>query len=608
MTYGEETCTFLSLPNEMIVRILRFLGPVDLMAVERTSRVFSSLVNISYVLQTTKFLPSCSAGFLRYYLNEGRATAISELDLNDFLAADSRTVEGCVHSCVNLKTLRCVNTRLLPTALIRLLQDRLRCLQFLEWSVLESSHHRKDMRKFLLRQPTGNDAAPVIPNTLRGMYIEMAMSGCSVIFLCSLLERGSKLRHFHFHERMLSRRAETAAYLVLECLHVGTAGKFETFTFTDDRAAVAREAEITAAADEWCPVHAPESLLGVFEASLKKSSSVIVRQNPRPSANYVVIDRRTAHLVPKNFLNLFIVIDDDPFATLEVASHYHHWRRNARALTLESSPAQKVARAFSASAADAASFLKFLRGCHNLTELNLASFHFEATVNCCSILADAGLIGLRALALPSCALCWRGRLEQLAGARFCLDELDVRTALTARSQTCAVCMAPSTCNQEMFDYLYMLCPLRRLTLCDLPHVHDLGFLKDCMVMKHVHSLKLESTTKPLDLSFLRGVLKHGSRLRRLCITSIGITVHQWNELLVALCPLFPAAEFIHMHSFDPSLEPGPVAVSAFRATPQEGDDRESHPGPVPSADCVVLCRGRSLISAPRPRNCGPRRF
>lgn len=632
MASGEEACPFLSLPQEIIARILRFLGPEDLMAVERTTRELSRLARVSYVLQTTKFLPVYSPGTLRNYLDEGRAMAITELVLNDYLSAGSTTIEASVYGCVNLKTLRCINTRLLPTAVLRLLEDRLRGLKFLEWSILASSHHTSDVESFVW-QPSDNDAPPMIPETLHGMYVEVIPTSGNVLFLCNILKRSSTLRDFHLHERRLCTRVETGAYKVLESLHEGTAGKFITFTFTDDSAAVVPGAGRPAAPEGLSPVHEPGSLLGVLEASLKISPSVIVRQNPRPTTNCAVIDRSTSRTVPQSFLDLFILMDDNPFATLEAATRIHHWHHNTRALTLKSSPVQTVARTCSESPTDSDSFLEFFRGCNGLTELNLASFHFEEAFNCCSILADAGLVGLRALALPSCALCGSGCLEQLARARFRLDELDVRNALTAPPVTCAVCNAPSTCTEEAFEGLSLLCSLKRLTLCDLPHVRNLRFLKDCVVrelrlrnlgrgcfsseetakalteaVKHVHSFMWVSSIVPLEQSFVKRVLRNALQLRRLCIMSTGIKAIEWEDLLATLWPLFPAAEFIHAHCWIPGLGLAPIAVAVFRPIPPDGDDRAWYLESALSSDCVALCGARNLVSAPRPRNCGPRRF
>ncbi|KAK8765798.1 hypothetical protein V5799_031593, partial [Amblyomma americanum] len=475
---GERGC-LLSLPREMIIHILGFLGPVDLMAIERTSRELSRLARVPNVLRTTKFLPNYSADSLQVYLEESRAVQISELDLNGFLAANTITLERCVQSCVNLTTLRCANTRLLPTAMIRLLRDRLRYLQFLEWSILGNAEYQKDVDSFCW-EPPNDGRPPVIPETLRGMYVEVSSSRRNNLFLCSFLKRCSGLRNLHFHEIRYWREVATAAYSVLQSYHDGTAGKFETFTFTADAADVACEPERTTPDDEWSLLHTPESLLGVLKASLNMSPSVVVRQNLMPSANCVVLDSCTAHLVPSDFSNLFILIKYDAFAALEAASHYQ-WHLNTRALTLKVCPPETMARKYSASATDATSFYRFFAGCQKLTELNLAAFHFEVNFDCCSVMVDAGLIFLRALTLPSCALRCPGRLEQLARASFRLEELDVRAAHTARPVSCVFCSDSSTCTEEVFGALRLICPLRRLTLCDLPHVRGLQFLTGCLI-------------------------------------------------------------------------------------------------------------------------------
>ncbi|KAK8780465.1 hypothetical protein V5799_018196 [Amblyomma americanum] len=355
MASTNETFKLLRLPREMITLILTFLGPEDLMAVERTSRELSRLARLPWVLRTTRFLISNSADSLRAYLDESRATAISELDLNDFLASNSETVERCASSCVNLTTLRGLHTCLWPTAVVRLLRYKLRCLQFLEWSILECSRPELDVPSFLDILP-GYDTTPIFPESLRGMYVEVIPRQRNINFLCFFLERSSSLRKLHCHlwkTGVRIRPRHEAACRVLRSFHDGTAGKFETLTFTHDCAAAALRAEKLALDDADSAVRFPGNLLSLFQAGLKMSWSVIVRGNPRPATNCVVLDRRTVHLVPENFSSLFIVIQDDVFATLEAATRYD-WHRRTRALTLVSSPAQAVASTCSAAAIDAA--------------------------------------------------------------------------------------------------------------------------------------------------------------------------------------------------------------------------------------------------------------
>ncbi|KAK8780464.1 hypothetical protein V5799_018195 [Amblyomma americanum] len=465
------------------------------------------------------------------------------------------------------------------------------------------------------------------------MYVEMSQSMDNHLTLCSILEHCSSLRKLHYHEMTFGGTVGTSAYSVLESYHYGTAGKFETFTFTDDRrTVVAHETGRTEPVDAYGLAPAPESVFGLFKASLRICPSVVVRNNPRPSTNSVVLDRRTPHLVQRDFSNIFIVIKDDVPATLEAAARYH-LHPNTRALTLKCSPLETAAQMCSASSNDALIFLRFLRGCINLRELNLAGFHFEANFECCSVLADAGLIRLRALTLPSCALRHRGHFEQLARAPFRLQELDVRGALNARPLTCVFCNEPSTCTEEVFEGLRQLCPLRSLTLCDLPHIRNLHFLRGCVfrelrlrnlglgkyatqetiaalaeVMQQLESLKLESRAIPLDLSLLTRGPRNAPRLRRLCVASAGIAAGQSPRLMRDLCRLFPATESVHVHSWIPGVAWEPLSVIVPPLFSPDGGCLKLYMESAYSADRSVLCETHDYVSVPRPHNCGPRRF
>ncbi|KAK8773337.1 hypothetical protein V5799_012130 [Amblyomma americanum] len=232
-----------------------------------------------------------------------------------------------------------------------------------------------------------------------------------------------------------------------------------------------------------------------------------------------------------------------------------------------------------------------------------------------------------------CACSRLGCLEQLARARFRLDELDVRADVSARPSTCAVCDSPFICNEQVFESLPLLSSLRRLTLCDLPNIQDLRFLRGCVfrelrlrnlglagfagegttaalteMMQQVHSLLLESSTVPLDLSFLGRGQRRTSQLRRFCVRSPGMEWKECKYLMESLCRFFPIAEYIHVHTWLPGLESAPVSFVTSRTKKPSSGNGVLCLEPALHADRIALCDACNLVSAERPRNCGPRRF
>ncbi|KAH9360986.1 hypothetical protein HPB48_019588 [Haemaphysalis longicornis] len=479
MKSGDEECPLLSLPKELILHILSFLDFKDMMAVEKTSQELSVLAQDLYVVQSVRFLPRHSLDVFVSFMDEQRAAVLSVLDLSNYSRPSSQTVEACVQACINLRVLRCSNTQLLPTALIRLLSNRLRSLQLLEWSLLGSPEHDQDVRGFLGHSAQVR-AAVSIPESLRDMYVEAVSKSSNITLLSRILRQCTALRTLHVHERRSRNLSSTLAYVALLSYMSGTSERFRTFTFTTDFTGPLRSSRPQGGR---CPPFAPHTLLGQLEAGLKISSFITLARDPYPSVNCIVLDPAVTEPVTGRMPELFAVVKGDPLKTLQATTFSGTARNALRALTLKASPVHKVVRPHTYGTTHPGWFLRFLVGCPNLTELNITSFHFEANVDCCSVLVDARLNGLRALALPSCALCRNGRLQRLASANFKLEELDVRTTEVVLGEYCVVCSAPTTCTEDCLHALPQLGPLQRLTLSDLPNVRNLDFIKGCSIQE-----------------------------------------------------------------------------------------------------------------------------
>lgn len=629
MKSDDEECHLLSLPKELILHILHFLDFKDLMTVGKTSQELSVLTRDLYVVQSVRFLPRHSLQIFVSFMDEQRAAVISVLDLSNYSRPSSQTVEACVQACVNLTALRCSNTQLLPTALIRLLSNRLRSLQLLEWSLLGSPQHDQDVRGFL-DQSAQARAAASIPESLRDMYVEAVSEPSNISMLSYILRQCTALRTLHVHERRSRNLSSRVAYMALLSYMTGTSERFRTFTFTTDFPGPPRSTQPQGGPG---PAFAPHTPLGQLEAGLKISSFITLAQDPYPSVNCIVLDPAVTEPVTGRMPELFAVVKGDPLKTLQATTFSGTARNVLRALTLKASPVHRVVRPNTYGTTHPGWFLRFLVGCPNLTELNITSFHFEANVDCCSVLVGARLNGLRALALPSCVLCRNGRLQRLASANFKLEELDVRTTKVVLGQYCAVCSTSTTCTGKCLNALPELGPLQRLTLSDLPHVHNLDFIKGCSIQElricnigsfsrrlqddlatimqfteGLRNLKLESSDNPYDISFQRR-LKPATQLRCLCVTTRGLTTDSAEILLTYLGKQFSGTQSIHVHVSKPGRHPQRLTLaltSNFELDGVQGR-RRHYLDTILSSDELVLCNGVNLVGVPRPRNCGPRR-
>ncbi|KAH7968290.1 hypothetical protein HPB52_007608 [Rhipicephalus sanguineus] len=268
-------------------------------------------------------------------------------------------------------------------------------------------------------------------------------------------------------------------------------------------------------------------------------------------------------------LNQLLLLVELPLSAARLIEMANQDLRELRALTL----ANAIDAGDRLNTAKAA-LGQFMSACSGLRELNLASFHI-GKIDCCELLSQAVIPHLRSLSLPACALSKDTRLPQLVNASFRLRVLDVRGLKLQAPLICAACGEGSTCTSECLSSLNELCPLERLTLCDLQSVDSLDFLMNCSItelrmrdlgywcMRNVpmmsplqtlcpqlHSLTLHGERLPEDLLFLNH-LQPAERLRRLCISVPRVSREQQVNLLQFLQRLFPNANTLHVHALTP---------------------------------------------------------
>lgn len=191
----ESNADFLNLPDEIWSRVLRYLDPEDLLAVENTSARFVRLTHDRTVLRSVRFDSDrmLEEATLRHFFRTPRPTVLSELDLTNCVWAPAAVLEQCIGRCVNLTALRVVGSRLTAGALVQLLETRLQHLELLEWSLLSSGAALGSALRRL--ESPGNPTC----DSLRSMYVELLDGAIHADLMALLLSRCPGLLSVHLH-------------------------------------------------------------------------------------------------------------------------------------------------------------------------------------------------------------------------------------------------------------------------------------------------------------------------------------------------------------------------------------------------------------------------
>ncbi|KAK8773243.1 hypothetical protein V5799_012225 [Amblyomma americanum] len=128
--------------------------------------------------------------------------------------------------------------------------------------------------------------------------------------------------------------------------------------------------------------------------------------------------------------------------------------------------------------------LFFGRCLANMTELNLASFHFDCDTDG-SHIVSCTLPNLRALALTPCGANHAESLRFLARGCRNLEQLDIWAERDSnRDCLCATCRMPLLFSAACFRKLHgSSAKFRRLALGDTARMTSLDFLRECRVME-----------------------------------------------------------------------------------------------------------------------------
>ncbi|XP_065289210.1 uncharacterized protein [Dermacentor albipictus] len=588
----DQKCTLLGLPDQVLAGVFTYLSPADLIVLEAVCRRLQRVARTPDVLHFTSFHFTHPPELFAEFVDAVRAWAIVELDINNCVQLDAVVIGDGLRLCVNLTTLRCINAKVLPSTLLALAANELSKLTCLEWSLYRD---RRAHTKLLLNHLKRNEVTLGL-QSLQRMYVEVAPKKALTDFLVYVLKRCPSIVSVHLHEQNRKRQWTRLLRLTLETYVKRK--NWKVFTYTTDRVRSTRRIKLSAQ-DEPPPV--ANNLIKACRADVIRYGNVSVIQKPRSSVRSCAKLDSCTIPTTEGLTQLLLCLEHPlSWARLREMATRNGNLCELRALTLVTAlgPRAKIIPA-------EVTLGQFVSACSGLRELNLASFHV-GEFDCCEALSQAVVPHLRSLSLPACALSTSTRLPQLVSASFRLSELDVRGHTSHKSGVCTACGDNSTCTSECLYSLHALCPLERLTLCDLRNVDTLDFLLDCSVAElrlgdlgpwclrnlpslsplqelcsHLRCLTLHSVRLPDDLRFLNQ-LQPAPSLRRLCVAVRKVSVDQRAGLLDFLQRTFPNAHTLHVHSL---ARDGPHFELVWTRLPNEDVRTEVLP-----TDKMQLCR------------------
>lgn len=557
---ADQKCTLLALPDQVLARIFTLLSPADLIVLEAVSGHLQRVARTPDVLHFTSFHFTHPPELFANFVDAVRAWAIVELDINNCVQLGAVIIGDGLRVCINLTTLRCINTKVLPSTLLGLAANELSKLTCLEWSLFRGL---RTHTMLLLKHLERNEVTLGL-QSLQRMYVEVAPKKPITDFLVYVLRRCPSIVSVHLHEQNSRHQWSRLLRLALETYVKRK--NWKEFTYTTDRVPSTRSIKFSA---QNRPPPVANNLIKACRADVIRYGNLSVIQMPHSSVRSCAKLNDSCTVPTTEGLAQLLLCLEHPLSweRLREMATSNRDLCKLRALTLATALRPHAMIIIPAEV----TLGQFVSACSGLRELNLASFHV-GEFDCCEALSQAVVPHLRSLSLPACALSTDTRLPQLVNASFRLSVLDVRGHKSRNPRACAACGDKSTCTTECLSLLHALCPLERLTLCDLRNVDTLDFLLNCSVAElrlgdlgpwclrnlpslsplqqlcsHLRSLTLHSQRLPYDLRFLNQ-LQPAPGLRRLCVAMRKVSPCQRAGLLDFLQRLFPNAHTLHVHT------------------------------------------------------------
>lgn len=490
MVWGLRKHDYSTLPDEVWLMILVHLDARSLMAVESTCKRFESIVYDAKLVSQVRCSPNVGHRTMRSFFTPERARLVRKLILDNCIITDPANVIRCARLCPNLTALSCLSCRVDPADIVSLLIAPPCSLERLEWSIYAQEMYPgayTKVRELLANNPESRALS------LRYMYLEIGRHDASSEMVRAIVDRCSALEDLHLHAVQSEHHASIERFGSMAGEYVQ---KLRSLTYTLEEPT---SRQLRSPYSRLVGKNQPNSVFKIAAALL---GNVVVRMQPVDTVNCVFL----SDVVQKpgaiwGFTQLVLVIKDPNRSSAEqlaAAARQHCWSE-VRHLALTVVPPDRVCQLPIVRADFVAPLRSLLEACRAITALNLTSFHFSTSVNCCEIVA-ASLPMLQALAVAPCGINYEGSVERLAAGCARLEELDVRVSRDGASGFCKSCALPLDIQERSMAALQERTELKRLSLCDIQRIPSLEFLRACRLV----SLRLFTLSWGDDKSY-RGI-------------------------------------------------------------------------------------------------------
>ncbi|XP_049514988.1 uncharacterized protein LOC125941540 [Dermacentor silvarum] len=261
----------------------------------------------------------------------------------------------------------------------------------------------------------------------------------------------------------------------------------------------------------------------------------------------------------------------------------------------------------------------------NLTELNVGSFHFGDGIDFTELLSTSALRRLRALCLPPCGMRQNCAVSRLAVTIGDIEDLDIRLNVGGRHQTCDSCSKQLLIQTAYASVFRVKTGHGRLTLCNVPNLASLDFLRNCHVA-HLRYVDIDdkprfdymSLAKALcadvHVSLRSLVVKFGNIdfydanfttslctavfLERLCLLSdTRLPPRFAEEMIKGMAIQLPSISYLHIHYVD---EVGKEARLTWIRVLDDSAGKSQREQVIAGKPCI-MCSTQTFIALSKPR-------
>ncbi|KAK8772761.1 hypothetical protein V5799_023999 [Amblyomma americanum] len=486
-----------------------------------------SLGNIAFqkrIVRALKFTTDTDKCTIQAFHRANIANQVKKLEFNNCIALSSEDLLGCISSCINLEELYSVNCVIEPSKLFDLLRTTLTQVRKLEWSLHEGCFY-STWPSFAIQSPNMQ---------LESMYMELVATPRNIYLLEVILQHCPSLKILHIH---IIQKGQLSLQMVDLCMEfTRVLLSLNTFTFTSEQIFTPEAIEWTS---WWWPnrVQADYIMFGNISYQLK----------PVNSRNVIIFEDGVQNGQLRGIKQAIVVMQDNGHVDrrrLSELARSECWADvSSLCLVLTAPSEEQPPGTATASSYYIDATQCFLKSCvPNITELNLASFHFDQGSDGSEIVGST-LPHLRALALAPCGVNHADSLSLLARGCMDLEELDVRAERDSNGVCpCVFCRVPLRFSKACFKELHERTKLRRLSLDDTAKLESLDFLRECRVVElrfSLSSLEEEVTDTASFLCGLSWLLGRNPRLSFLTVETRGahLRSNEFAEGLAAISTL-----------------------------------------------------------------------